>query len=49
MVLFAIVIAEKIPGSERFRIISALTPNPFPFILQMWGLIFYTFSFALNA
>ena len=47
MVLFAIVIAEKIPGSERFRISSALTPNPFPFILQMWGLIFYTFSFAL--
>ena len=39
-VLFTIGIA---PRTRRFGISSALTPNPFPFILQMWGLIFHTF------
>ena len=43
-VLFTIGIAPRI---RRFRISSALTPNPFPFILQMWGLIFYTFPLPL--
>ena len=43
-VLFAIGIAPRI---RRFRISSALTPNPFPFILKMWGLIFYTFPLPL--